>query len=210
MEEETQLQRHRKKAIELVKKRLLNKEPIFLDYLIDDYLRQEFKLPDRPNGSLPYAGWMVGGKQEATKGMKTSKSGIELIKRHEGLRLNAYMCPGNVLTIGYGHTKSVYPNQVITAETAEELLKKDLLRFEKAVSRYVEVPLTQNQFDALVSFAFNVGVSAFRNSTLLKLLNQGSYKSASIQFGRWVMAGTTKLPGLVRRREEEKRLFLES
>lgn len=198
----------RGKALELLKAKLPENEAVVIDYQIDDYLRKIFKLPDRPLTDLPYVGWMIGDGEPSTKQMRTSQRGIDLIKSHEGLRTKAYMCPANVLTIGYGHTRSVSPGQVIDVKEAEELLKEDLVRFENAVNKYVEVYLNQNQFDALVSFTFNVGISAFRNSTMLRLLNIGNSFQAASQLSRWVNGGGTRLPGLVKRREEERRLFL--
>ena len=142
--------------------------------------------------------------------MNISQKGINLIKNFEGCRLTAYKCPANILTIGYGHTGSdVHTGQKITQEEAEKLLRQDLIVHCNNVSRLVKVPLNQNQFDALVSFEYNVGYGAFMNSTLLKLLNQKKYKEASEQFGRWRFAGGKILAGLVKRREAEKQLFLQ-
>ena len=140
--------------------------------------------------------------------MNISKKGIDLIKRFEGCRLKAYRCPAGVWTIGYGHTNNVRPDDIITQDDAEELLKRDLKVHEDNVKRVVKIALTQNQFDALVSFEYNVGYGAFANSTLLKLLNAGNYNGASKQFERWVYAGDRVLEGLVKRRKEEKGLFL--
>ncbi len=137
-----------------------------------------------------------------------SQAGIDLIKRWEGFRGKAYLCPGNVWTIGYGHTKNVHQGMCISKAQAEELLKEDLRHFENAVRQLSKVELNQAQFDALVSFTFNVGVYAFKKSTLLRLVNQGDFLGAAAQFGRWVNANGKKLPGLVKRRAEEKRLFL--
>ena len=206
----SQIKDYRKRAIALLYKKLPDDEATAIDRQIDDYLRKAFKLPDRPPGSLPYVGWMVEDKKVEDGKLRTSKAGIDLIKSHEGLRLNAYMCPANVLTIGYGHTRNVYPGQVITQQEAIALLKEDLVRFEDAVNKYVTVPLSQNQFDALVSFSFNVGISAFANSTLLRVLNLGNSFQAASQFSRWVHGGGQRLPGLVRRRKEERELFLKS
>lgn len=103
--------------------------------------------------------------------MKISDAGLSLIKTFEGLSTKAYVCPAGVLTIGYGHTKDVKPNDVITKAGAEELLKKDLKEFEEAVTAMLdirEVAVNQCQFDALVCFAFNVGTKALDTSTLLK------------------------------------------
>ena len=140
--------------------------------------------------------------------MNISKKGIDLIKRFEGCRLKAYRCPAGVWTIGYGHTNNVRPDDIITQNDAEELLKRDLKVHEDNVKRVVKIALTQNQFDALVSFEYNVGYGAFANSTLLKLLNAGNYNGASKQFERWVYAGDRVLEGLVKRRKAERELFL--
>lgn len=138
----------------------------------------------------------------------TGQRGIDLIKRFEGLRLRSYLCPANVWTIGYGHTGNVTSNQIITSEQAESILKSDLQRFENAVSDAVKVPLNQNQFDALVSLAFNIGVGAFSGSTLVRMLNAANYTGAADQFLRWNRAGGRVLDGLTRRRQAERALFL--
>lgn len=140
--------------------------------------------------------------------MRTSQDGINLIKKFEGCRLSAYRCPAGVWTIGYGHTKDVRQGQKITQTQAEEFLKEDLKIYEQAVDECVKVPLSQNQFDALVSFCYNCGSGALRTSTLLRLLNEGNYSSAADQFLRWNKAGGKVLAGLSRRREEERALFL--
>ena len=140
--------------------------------------------------------------------MEISKNGINLIKKFEGCSLKAYKCPAGVWTIGYGHTNKVLVDDVITQEEVETLLKHDLIIHCNNVSKLVKVHLNQNQFDALVSFEYNVGYTAFQNSTLLKLLNQRKYNEAAEHFNRWVYAGKKVLPGLVNRREAEKELFL--
>ncbi|CAI1527524.1 lysozyme [Serratia plymuthica] len=140
--------------------------------------------------------------------MKIDVNGLNLIKEFEGLRLQAYKCPADIWTIGYGHTADVSANDVITEEDAIFLLRQDVAESERAVNKYVHVPLTQNQFDALVSFVFNLGVGNFRTSTLLKKLNAGDDDGAAQEFGRWIHAGGKALPGLVRRREAERALFL--
>lgn len=137
-----------------------------------------------------------------------SKQGLELIKHFEGLRLAAYKCSAGVWTIGYGHTGGVNPGDIIDEITAESLLRKDVAVSESAVSRLVSVPLNQHQFDALVSFVFNLGAGNFRTSTLLKKLNAGDYSGAADEFSRWINAGGKPLPGLARRREAERLLFL--
>lgn len=140
--------------------------------------------------------------------MKTSQKGIDLIKKFEGCALRAYKCPAGVYTIGYGHTNNVRPDDVITQKEAEDLLKIDLVRFENAVNAAVRIALTQNRFDALVSFTYNVGINALQTSTLLKKINKGDYTGAAGQFLLWNKAGTKVLEGLVRRRAAEKDLFL--
>lgn len=140
--------------------------------------------------------------------MKTSLKGIALIKEYEGLRLGAYLCSAGVLTIGYGHTGGVKEGDLITEQKAEQLLQDDLKKFENGVLRLVRVPLTQNQFDALVSFAFNLGVGNLGKSTLLKMLNDRDYKGAASQFIRWNKAAGKELAGLTRRRIAESELFL--
>jgi len=139
--------------------------------------------------------------------MKTGEKGLALIKHFEGLRLRAYQCSADVWTIGYGHTAGVRPGDVITPEQADAFLRGDVADAERAVGRFVRVPLTQCQFDALVSFTFNLGSGNLRTSTLLRLLNAGDYPGAAGQLLRWVNAGGKRLPGLVRRREAEKALF---
>jgi len=140
--------------------------------------------------------------------MKTGINGLNIIKEFEGLRLQAYKCPADRWTIGYGHTAGVSANDVITEAQATSLLCQDVAESERAVNHYVHGPLTQNQFDALVSFVFNLGVGNFRTSTLLKKLNAGDNDGAAQEFGRWIHAGGKALPGLVRRREVERALFL--
>lgn len=144
---------------------------------------------------------------------KTATKGIELIKEFEGLRTTAYKCPAGVWTIGYGHTgavdgKPITSGMKITAAKATELLRGDLAKFEAAVNSYVKATLTQNMFDALVSFSFNVGAGALKTSTLLRKLNAGDYDGAADEFLKWNKAGGVVLNGLVRRRKAERTLFL--
>ena len=139
--------------------------------------------------------------------MHTSQKGLDLIKSFEGLRLSAYKDVVGVVTIGYGTTSGVKMGDTITKERAEELLREDVKRLEGYVDRLVKVPLTQGQFDALVSFTYNLGPGALEKSTLLDQLNRGDYDSAAEQFWRWVKAGGKTLPGLVRRRAAERALF---
>ena len=133
--------------------------------------------------------------------------GLDLIKAHEGLRLTAYQCPAGKWTIGWGHTLTAKKGLTITEAAAEDLLIEDVVWAEAAVRKLVTVPLNTNQFSALVSWVFNIGETAARNSTLIKMLNQGDYKAVPVQLQRWTRGGGVELPGLVRRREEEAALF---
>lgn len=148
--------------------------------------------------------------------MKTSDNGIKLIKEFEGLFLTAYFCPANIPTIGYGHTATVTRQDVknkktITENEANILLVKDLAKYEKAVNELITVDLTQNEFDALVSFTFNLGIGSLASSTLRKLINLGKKLSANEQFIRWnkarVNGRLVTLKGLTRRRKAESNLF---
>ena len=140
--------------------------------------------------------------------MRASEECIAMIKRQEGLRLSAYKCSANTVTIGYGQTGSdVTMGMNITQARAEELLIRDLAQFETAVNSLVKVSLTQNQFDALVSWTYNLGPGNLRTSTLLKILNEGKYAEVPEQMKRWVHSQGKVLPGLVHRREEEAQLF---
>lgn len=142
--------------------------------------------------------------------MNISANGVKLIQQFEGLRLKAYQDAVGVWTIGYGHTgPDVTPGLVISQAQADALLARDLNRFETGVSRLVQVPLNQNQFDALLSFSYNLGLGSLQNSTLLRLLNQRDYAGAASQFPRWNKAGGKVLPGLTRRRAAEQALFLQ-
>jgi len=139
--------------------------------------------------------------------MKTSAVGIELIKKYEGLKLRAYVCPGGVLTIGYGHTKNVKENMTVTPEEAEELLIKDLEYFEKKLIDVVKVKINQNQFDALVSLIYNIGEGAFNKSSLLKFINDNKFDLAARQFPRWIYSNGKILTGLMNRRKAEREIF---
>ena len=145
--------------------------------------------------------------------MQTSDKGIALIKQFEGCKLTAYQDSVGVWTIGYGWTKPVDGKPIragmtIKQETAERLLKTGLVSYESDVSRLVKVGLTQGQFDALVSFTYNLGVRSLSTSTLLRKLNAGDYAGAADEFLRWNKAGGKVLNGLTRRREAERALFL--
>lgn len=140
--------------------------------------------------------------------MKTSQEGIALIKKFEGCELTAYQCSAGVWTIGYGHTKDVVEGMEISQETAEEWLVKELDEYENYIHEYVNAPLNQNQFDALVSWVYNLGPANLKASTLLKVLNAGDYEGVPAQIKRWNKAGGQVLEGLIRRREAEALLFL--
>lgn len=145
--------------------------------------------------------------------MQTSDKGIALIKQFEGCKLTAYQDSVGVWTIGYGWTqpvdgKSIRAGMTIKQETAERLLKTGLVSYESDVSRLVKVGLTQGQFDALVSFTYNLGARSLSTSTLLRKLNAGDYAGAADEFLRWNKAGGKVLNGLSRRREAERDLFL--
>ncbi len=145
--------------------------------------------------------------------MKTSQSGIELIKRFEGLELEAYQDIAGIWTIGYGHTgNDVQPGMRISEREAEELLRRDLKPREQAVANAVKVPVNQNEFDALVSFVYNVGAGAFRGSTALKRLNRGDRVGAADALTWWNKATVggvlREVLGLTRRRASERALFL--
>jgi len=139
--------------------------------------------------------------------MVTSGEGASLIKKFEGCKLEAYRCAAGVWTIGYGHTKEVAEGDVISQFDAEDLLTYDLQEFEAYVLDYVSVPLKQNEFDALVSWTFNLGSGNLRSSTLLKKLNDHKYKEVPTEIRRWNKAAGKVLDGLVRRREAESLLF---
>ena len=139
--------------------------------------------------------------------MNISKEGIDLIKEFEGCELTAYRCSANVLTIAYGRIKGVKEGDTCTKEQAEEWLHEELIEYESYINDMVEVSLLQNQFDALVSWVYNLGPSNLKSSTLLKVLNAGEYKSVPEQIKRWNKASGKVLEGLVRRREAESLLF---
>ena len=138
---------------------------------------------------------------------RASQKCIDLIKYYEGFREDPYVCTGGKLTIGYGHTKTVKPGMKITKKRATELLIEDLKVAENAVKRHVKIPITQNQFDALVSFVFNLGEGNFRSSTLLLYLNAGKFSLVPEQIRRWTRSSGEVTEGLVRRRNSEAILF---
>ena len=139
--------------------------------------------------------------------MNTSAEGIALIKKFEGCELKAYQCSAGVWTIGYGHTKDVEEGDTISKDQAEEMLVEELHEYENYVNEYVNVALSQNQFDALVSWVYNLGPANLKASTMLKVLNDGKYEEVPYQMKRWNKAGGKVLDGLVRRREAEALLY---
>ncbi|WP_167027830.1 lysozyme [Luteibacter sp. SG786] len=142
--------------------------------------------------------------------MKPSNAAFTLAKASEGLRLTAYPDPGTggaPWTIGYGSTSGVKEGDVITLDQAEARLDRDLMNAAAVVNQKVTVPLTQNQFDALVDFVFNLGGKNFSSSTLLRKINAGDYEGAAAEFQKWTLAAGRTLPGLVIRRANERALF---
>ena len=142
--------------------------------------------------------------------MKISENGLNLIKHFEGFSESPYLCPAGYFTIGYGHVIGEAERTTlsrVSAAEAEDFLKMDARIAEQAVSRVIDVLLTQNQFDALVSFTFNLGAACLQRSTLRQVLNRGEYEAAPAQMQRFVWGGGRKLPGLIRRRAAEGALF---
>jgi lysozyme len=141
--------------------------------------------------------------------MKISNIGIDLIKQFEGCETEAYKCPAGVWTIGYGHIKGVQEGDVITETQAHEMLVEELKEYESYILNAVEVDLNQNQFDAMVSWVYNLGPTNLKSSTLLQELNSKNYNAAAQEITKWNKAGGKVLTGLVRRREAEASLFNE-
>jgi lysozyme len=156
--------------------------------------------------------------------MKVSQKCIDNIKKDEGVRQRPYQCPALLWTVGVGHVidpqhakvplaqRKALPipagwDRTLSMEEVDEILRKDLARFEQGVSRLITAPLTQGQFDALVSFSFNVGLGNLQNSTLRMKVNRQEYEAAAQQFLVWTKAGGKVLPGLVKRRTHEKEMF---
>jgi lysozyme len=143
--------------------------------------------------------------------MQYSKDGLNLTEQFEGVRLTSYPDPatgGDPWTIGYGHTGSdVHPNMTITQQQAEELLMKDVQKASQAVNSRVHTDITQDEFDALVDFVFNVGAGNFAGSTLLKKINEGDMEGAAHEFEKWDMAAGKHMAGLLKRRQAEENLF---
>lgn len=145
---------------------------------------------------------------------KLCQEAIDLVKRWEGFVDHIYTCPAGKPTIGYGHylqrpgEREKYEGKTITEEEAVDLLRQDLLVAQAAVQKYIDAPLSDEQYGALVSFTFNLGAGALQRSTLRSKLNREEYVDAADEFERWVYAGGRKLKGLMVRRSEEKALFL--
>lgn len=154
------------------------------------------------------------GNETHQSAVAISKRGVEFIAKWEGFRSKPYLDGGGVPTIGYGVTR--YPDgrkvtmkdKPITKEEGVALLHERLVAYEDAVNELIVVPLTQAQYDALVSFAYNVGIAALERSTLRKKLNQGLYYAATQEFDKWTKDNGKTVNGLVRRRKAEKELFL--
>ena len=147
---------------------------------------------------------------EVKKKMQTSQDGVKLIESFEGFKPDVYLDIAGIWTIGYGHTGPdvVEDTPSITKDQADKLLQKDLSRFENDVNNFVKVSLTQNQFDALVSFTYNLGAGSLKSSTLLKLLNTGNYDAAAQEFLKWNKSNGKPVDGLTRRRTAEQQMFL--
>jgi lysozyme len=142
--------------------------------------------------------------------MKTGEKGLNLIKKFEGFRDKEYICPAGKPTIGYGHVilpSEHFPSS-ITKEEAEILLKNDLVSREKSLNILIKVVITQNQFDALISLIYNIGIENFKQSTLLKFINDKLFDKIPDQFRRWKYINKVISKGLLNRREEEIKLWL--
>lgn len=157
--------------------------------------------------------------------MKTSEKAIEMLMHHEGVRLKPYRCPALLWTVGVGHVidpthigvkfenRKGLPipdgwNRTLSMDEVEEILQKDLIRFERGVERLCPMGLNQHRFDALVSFAFNVGLGNLQRSSIRMRHNRGEFQGAADAFMMWTKAAGKELPGLVRRRRDEQALYL--
>lgn len=140
--------------------------------------------------------------------MRTSTRGLDLIKSFQGLRLQSYLDYSNVFRIGYGTTLGVVAGMLIDVQQAESMLLDDVQRLEPEIQRLIIAPLSQNQWDALISFTHNQGVQSLASSSLRQLLNAGNYAGAAEQFPRWSRASGKDVPSLVRLRAAERELFL--
>lgn len=157
--------------------------------------------------------------------MKVSAKALEVIRHHEGVRTKPYQCPALLWTIGVGHVidpnharvplaeRKALPipdgwNRTITMGEVDDILKRDLATFERGVERFCPVPLTQGQFDALVSFSFNVGLGTLQRSTLRQKVLRGDMEGAADEFLKYTIGGGKVLKGLVTRRNDERAMFV--
>ena len=146
--------------------------------------------------------------------MRTGEVGVELIKKYEGFSAKPYLCPANVPTIGFGSTRWFdgyrisMDSRTISRDDATRLLQMELHHIESAVPRLIKAPLTQNQFDALASFTFNLGSGRLQSSTLRAKINRLDYEGAADEFPKWRKAGGKVLAGLVKRRAEERMIWM--
>lgn len=219
----------REKAVSLTLLRLNENQLLSsIDFRLDSLIRTLSHLPLRETKVPPYVRLFPKPspfnylkeniKQEMLSSKKASSNCISLIKSFEGCSLQAYPDPGTggaPWTIGYGacfiNNRPVHPKETISLEKAEQLLIEEVRDIERDIKGFITVPLSQNQYDSIISFVYNCGVYAFKESTLLKLLNQKEYHKAANEFLRWVKGGNGHpLPGLIRRRQAEKKLFLDS
>lgn len=183
----------------------------------DDISLQSSVMSDQEKESYPveiYSGNFIALTQRIRQKIRQKltypnlpSAGVELIKEFETLSLKAQKLPPGIWTIGYGHTQDVHPDSSITLLEAEDLLLQDLKPYADAIRSHIKVEINENQFGALLSFVYNVGIGALTSSTLLKHLNAGEYDKAAEEFERWSKAGGQELPGLLERRKKEKALF---
>lgn len=140
--------------------------------------------------------------------MIINDDGLTIIRVFEGLKLKAYKCPAGIWTIGYGHTKNVKEGMQISVQDAERLLMEDIKEAADKITKIISVEINENQFSALISFVFNLGIGSFSRSTLLKLVNTSNFEAAAKEFDKWTLASGRRLDGLKKRRAAEKALFL--
>lgn len=188
--------------------------PSVITYLANKFIKNNNTVSSAKNSQtppiLPQSSPLLKTEEQNTgdTSRHISNRGIELIKMFEGLKLKVYKCPKGKLSIGYGHTKTVKPDMIITEEEANKLLLEDIKNVESHINKVIIVPLTQNQLDALCSFVYNVGVGNFKRSTLLKKLNKGLYEEAAKELLKWDKVNNKPLKGLTKRRKIEYEIFL--
>jgi len=172
--------------------------------------KQETKSEENPKDSKNLSNAETQKKSIPSNvlGISISENGINLIKKFEGFRSTPYICAGGKLTIGYGVTMKPGEYTSMTEQQADALLRKKVVGYENYVKKYVKVPLSQNQYDALVSFTYNVGGGNLKKSSLLTKLNDKDYQGAAADFSKWNKSKGKVLKGLTRRRETERNLFL--